>query len=90
MMRNQTENKDLVVGKLLRGKRKDGSKAKYFTLMFFEIDEKGDLVTDGTVKVNGKEYPKHKIVKSFRVAESSLLKVAADDQNSCNIYERRR
>lgn len=90
MMRREEQNKDLVVGKLLRGKKKNGDKAKYFSLMFFEVDEKGELVTDGTIKINGKEYPKHKIVKSFRVAESSLLKVAADDQKSCNIYERRR
>lgn len=78
---------DVLAGKFLRGKKKDGSAAKYFQLLIFEIDPKTmQPKVIGETEINGKKYPKHKIIRSFRIAESSILKVASDEQKSCNIY----
>lgn len=93
MMSNEdaTSNyEDILAGKVTRGKKKDGGKAAYFSIMLFEIDPKTmQPKVIGEVEIKGKKYPKHRILRTFRVAESSLLKVANDDQKSCNLYWKR-
>lgn len=94
MMSNEEAAKgydDILAGKIVRGKRKDGSAGKYFKIMLFEIDpETMKPKVIGETKIGDKTFPKHRILRSFRVAESSLLKVATDKQSSCNVYWKRR
>lgn len=82
-------NQDIAVGKCQRGTKKDKTPAKYFNIFIFELDPKTlkPKIT-GKVVRNGKEYDKHKIIRVFKIPESTLLKVATDKQKSCNIYWR--
>lgn len=93
MMRSPNGNGgDSVQGKVYRGKKWDVEKkkfveGKFFNLALFEIDASGQPIVVGKVTLkNGEEADKHRIVKVFRVAESSLLKVANGESKSCNIY----
>lgn len=78
---------DVLAGKFKRGIKKDGTDAKYFNVFVFEIDPKTmQPKVIGEIEIKGKKYPKHKIIRSFRIAEASILKVAAGEQTSCNVY----
>lgn len=78
---------DFIQGTVFRGHKKDGTPAKFFTLALFEVDPKTEQpIVIGQKTIGKKQYDKHRIVRSFRIAESSLLKMASGESKSCNIY----
>lgn len=88
-MSNQTE--DYVHGRVFRGKKLDGSPAAFFDVLIYETDKDENPVQIGEVVLaNKKKMPKYKIRRSYRIAESSLMKVAAGESKSCNVYYRKR
>lgn len=79
---------DIKAGKFMRGKKKDKTPAKYFNFYIFELDPK-TMQPKQIGEHKGKDnklYPKYRIIRSFRIAESSLRKVLEGKQNSCNVY----
>lgn len=87
-----TQYTDIIQGKVYRGKKWDPTtkkfvKARFFNVAIYVIDSTGQPVQIGTRELKNKEVvPVFQIAKVFRIAESSLLKVASDESNSCNLY----
>lgn len=88
-----TERKDIIAGRFFRAKKNDGTPAKFFYIGIYELDAKsGEPIQTGTKKIGtgkeAKEYPQFKIAKFYRIAESSMMKVATDEAGACNVYQR--
>lgn len=96
MKREGANRKDHVQGKVYLGKKWDAEKqqfvpAKFFNIALYIIGEDGEPVVYGekVIERKGKpplKVPKYQIAKVFRVAESSLMKVGAQESKSCNVY----
>lgn len=98
MMKSQGNGngKDHVQGKVYRGKKWDPKTqtfvdGKFFNLALYLIGEDQEPIITGTRTIERKgkapmTVPKYTLAKVFRIAESSLLKVAAGESKSCNIY----
>lgn len=81
---------DVVVGKVMRGKKQDGSPAAYFDVLLYEVTKYGELTQIGETTIGeGKKavtIPKFKISAVVRIAESSLQKMASGQSKMCNVY----
>lgn len=96
MKREGDGRKDHVQGKVYRGKKWDaeGQKfvdGKFFNFALYIIGEDGEPVVYGEKVISRKgkpdlKVPKYQLAKVFRVAESSLMKVAMGESKSCNVY----
>lgn len=87
------QKEDIVAGRFFRAKKNDGTPAKFFYIALYEVDAKtGQPIQNGVKKIgtgkDAKEYPQFKIAKFYRIAESSMMKVATDEAGACNVYQR--
>lgn len=76
----------------MRGKKYNGEPAKFFNVMVYETNPKTEEpIKESEITLDdGTKVPRYKVKRWYRIAESSLLKVAANEAKSCNLYFRKR
>lgn len=87
--KQQYDNIDIIAGFVNRGQKQDGSAAAFFQVVCFALDVDGLPIKDGTWKDNdGNTHARHKVARVYRIAESSLMKMAAGETRRCRLYLR--